>query len=98
MKGLMPHTTTATELQRNFKSVNKRAKKTKVPLIVLSNNKPEGVYMDYKLFISRQKNMSKINSSNKSNLDQFFGLWTKEEEEEFNKVIDETCEQIDPEM
>lgn len=60
MNGLMPHTTTATELQRNYKKVVKRAKALKEPIVVLSNNKPEGVYMDYEVFKSIQKRPKEI--------------------------------------
>ena len=100
MNILMPHTTTATELQRSYKKVAKRAKRLSVPIVVLSNNKPEGIYIDYetvqkglfkKLRKGEKKDMEK-------DLSEFSGLWTEKEASEFNKVIDEMFEKIDYDM
>lgn len=33
----------------------------------------------------------------KSDLSEFFGMWTKKEADEFDKIIEETSERIDPE-
>lgn len=30
--------------------------------------------------------------------DKYFGTWTKEEADEFDRIIEETCEQIDEDM
>ena len=89
MDNLMPITTTATEIQRNYKSVAKKAKKSKKPLIVLSNNKPELVIMDYSVF--------KNYKTAPTGVDAVFGTWTKEETDKFNKIIEEEFERIDPE-
>ena len=86
---LMPCYTTATELQRNYKKVVKKAKKAKDGVVVLSNNTPVGVYMDYQTYISKME---------KRGLDAVFGKWTNEEAEEFNKRVDEMCEKIDTEI
>ncbi len=50
MNNLMPNTTTVTQLQRNYKKVTQRAKALREPLIILSNNNPDGVYLDYETF------------------------------------------------
>lgn len=97
----MPITTTATELQRNYKNVTKKAKRSKKPLIVLSNNKPEGVFMDYDTFKNKYSDTPTLKKrTQKSNLtgaDAVFGTWTKEETDRFNKIIEEEFERIDPE-
>lgn len=46
MNGLMPLTTTSTELQRHYKRVVRLAKRTKQPITVLSQNKPTLLVMD----------------------------------------------------
>jgi len=61
MEGLMPATTTATELQRNYKRVVQRAKKIKKPLTVLSNNMPELVIVDYEAFNFPEKSRIFLN-------------------------------------
>lgn len=99
MNNLMPLTTTATDLQRNYKKVIKMVKKAKEPVTVLSNNRPEVVVMDYEAFaslskVSRQK---KDSLQKKSNFSEFFGKWSKKEAEEFDKVIEDAFEQINPE-
>jgi len=91
----MPATTTATELQRNYTKVLKKAKKLKKPVIVLSNNKAEGVYMDYETYRNGYKLKSK--SKKKGDLSRFSGVWTKKEADEFNKIIEEEFERTDPE-
>ena len=93
----MPYTTTVTEIQRNFKKVDQKAKKTMEPLVVLSNNQPTGVYIDYAIF---EKILPKkaIRKSGKNDFSEFRGLWTKKEAEDFNKTLDEMFEKIDPEM
>lgn len=97
MNYLMPQTTTATELQRNYRQVAKRARRTRQPVVVLSNNKPEGVYIDYVTFTNRYR-IPVESREGKKTLEKLAGSWTNEETEEFNKVIDEMFEQIDPEM
>lgn len=91
----MPNTTTSTELQRNYKKVVNKSKKTKEPIIILSNNKPEGVYIDYETFTRKYKKTSK--EKEQGGLLRPFGTWTKEEADKFDKVIEEAFEQINPE-
>lgn len=108
MNGLMPHTTTATQLQRNYKKVVSKAKRLKQPVIVLSNNKPEGVYIDYEIFrqkyIEQKERMSTGSRSKarkrlkkKSGFEQLFGAWSKEEAEKFDAIIEDAFEHINPE-
>jgi hypothetical protein len=98
MNRLMPHTTTSTELQRNFKKVAARAKKLKEPIVVLSNNKPEFILMDSDSFGRKYGQSIRKNQKAKSGLSSIYGTWTKDEADEFNKNIEEMFEQIDWEM
>lgn len=41
-----PNTTTAKEIQRNYKKIFDLAKKTKKPIFVLKNNKPDVAIID----------------------------------------------------
>lgn len=98
MNSLMPNTTTSTELQRNYKKVADRSKKIKEPIVVLSNNKPEGVYIDYETFVRNYVGKVKHEKIKlQRGLLRPFGTWTKEEADEFDKVIEEAFEQINPE-
>lgn len=45
---IFPNTTTIREIQRNYKKVFEKVKKTKEPVVVLKNNKPEVVLVDVK--------------------------------------------------
>lgn len=47
---LFPRTTTAREIQRNYKKVFETAKRTKEPIFVMKNNKPEVAIIDAKKF------------------------------------------------
>lgn len=94
---LMPYYTTATELQRNYKKVVKKAKKARDGVVVLSNNNPIGVYMDYQRYVD-MLNFDTIDDRRKKGLDAVFGVWTRKEAEEFNKRVDEMCEKIDTEI
>ena len=85
----MPYFTTATELQRNYKKVVKRAKKIKKPITVLSNNKPELVVMDYDVFGLE---------STKEDLLSLAGTMSEKEADELNKIMDETFETIDEDL
>lgn len=97
MPSLMPHTTTATQVQRNYKKVSRKAKKLKEPITVLSNNKPDLVVMDYKVYENLKKRDLTRSRRTRSDLNKFFGLWSKEEADRFDKIIEEEFEQIDPE-
>lgn len=43
---IFPRTTTAREIQRNYKKVFDEAKKTKEPIFVMKNNKPQVAIVD----------------------------------------------------
>lgn len=43
----MPQTVSVSEIQKNYRKVFNTAKRTKEPVIVLSNNKPEVAIIDY---------------------------------------------------
>ncbi|MBI2268029.1 MAG: type II toxin-antitoxin system Phd/YefM family antitoxin [Candidatus Blackburnbacteria bacterium] len=43
-----PKTTSAREIQRNYRKIFDRVKKTKEPVVVMRNNKPEVVIVNYK--------------------------------------------------
>lgn len=45
---LFPRTTTAREIQRNYKKVFETVKRTKEPVFVMKNNKPEVAIIDPK--------------------------------------------------
>ena len=96
MEGLMPATTTATELQRNYKRVVQRAKKIKKPLTVLSNNRPELIVIDYKAFRKNYRKVKKF-PKKKSDFSEFLGVMSIDEADRINKVIEEECERIFPE-
>lgn len=97
MNGLMPPTTTATELQRNYKKVVEIVKKVKGPVTVLSNNKPEIVVMDYKVFTDFSRDLIKKKAIRAKSLDDFYGSWSKEEAKEFDKVTEDAFEQVNSE-
>jgi len=45
---LFPRTTTAREIQRNYKKVFETAKRTKEPIFVMKNNRPDIAIVDAK--------------------------------------------------
>jgi len=95
---LIPYTTTATQLQRNYKKVVKKAKLVKDAIIVFSNSVPEGVYMDYDTYKRKLMSSNIATDGDKENkLLALAGTWTKQEADEFNRVVDEMNERIDPE-
>lgn len=75
----------------------KKAKKARDGVVVLSNNNPIGVYMDYQRYVD-MLNFDTIDDRRKKGLDAVFGVWTQKEAEEFNKRVDEMCEKIDTEI
>ena len=100
MSSLLPNTTTATELQRNYRNVVRIAKKAKKPITVLSNNKPDAIYMDYEAFIKEYltKRVSKDAKSRRGEgIMRAFGSMTGEEADKLDRIIEEECERIDPE-
>ena len=47
MNTLMPKTVSVSDIQKNYRKVFDSAKKTKEPIVVLSNNKPDVAIIDY---------------------------------------------------
>ena len=47
MNTLMPKTVSVSDIKKDYRKIFDRAKKTKEPVIVLSNNKPDVVIIDY---------------------------------------------------
>lgn len=94
----MPATTTATKIQRNYRNVIKKARKSKQPVVILSNNKPSAVLMDYDTYQERERADEQFILRDRGDLSKYRGLWTKKEAVKFNQVIDEMFEQIDPEI
>ena len=47
MNTLMPKTVSVSDIQKNYRKIFDSAKKTKEPVIVLSNNKPDVAIIDY---------------------------------------------------
>lgn len=48
----LPQTVSAKDIQRNYRQIFNQAKKTKKPIIVLNNNKPDVAILDVKLLES----------------------------------------------
>lgn len=93
---------TATDVQRNYKMIADRAKSLDdAGLIIMSNTRPDLAIMRFDLYqdlIGRKtkvKKKSKIKE--KTGVDAVFGMWTKEEADAFDKVIEDEFERIDPE-
>lgn len=51
---MFPRTTTAREIQRNYRRIFDFVKKTKEPVVVMKNNKPEVVIVDAKKLVEMQ--------------------------------------------
>lgn len=47
MNTLMPKTVSVSDIQKNYRKIFDTAKKTKEPIVVLSNNKPDVAIIDY---------------------------------------------------
>lgn len=52
MNTLMPKTVSVSDIQKNYRKIFDSAKRTKEPVIVLSNNKPDVAIIDYEAFES----------------------------------------------
>ena len=90
---LAPVYTTPTEIQRNFRSVVKKAKKAKDGVVVLSNNHPIGVYSDYQNYLMTVDMKAKA----KKDLLSLAGTMSAIEVDKLNKDMDEIFERIDNE-
>lgn len=66
--------TTATELQRNYAAVAKRAKRLKKPITVLRNNKPSLIVVDYNTYRQREKSSQSV--KDKPLVRDFFGMFS----------------------
>lgn len=91
--------TTATEIQRDYKSVSKRVRASDEALIVMLNNKPDLAVMKFDLYqhLIDADTLQKNNTKKKIGMDSIYGKWTREEAIKFNKMVDEMNERIDPE-
>lgn len=47
MNTLMPHTVSVSDIQKNYRKIFDKARRTKEPVIVLSNNKPDVAIIGY---------------------------------------------------
>jgi len=99
---LMPVTTTPTELQRNYRNVVKKAKKAKDAIVVLSNNVPEAIYMDYDTYVEKFLKIKEINeaktvgfTSANNELLSLAGSINNEEARKLISDIDEMFETVD---
>lgn len=93
---------TATDVQRNYKMIANRAKILEDEgLVIMANNRPEYAFMRFDLYedLMTRRPQVKIKSKikEKTGVDAVFGMWTKKEADEFDKVIEEEFERIDPE-
>jgi len=55
-----PKTTTVREIQRNYKKVFNEAKKSKKPIIVMKNNKPDIAVIDVKILEKLEKRIEEL--------------------------------------
>lgn len=58
----LPKTTTAREIQRNYRKIFDMVKKTKEPIVVMKNNKPEVVIVDAKKLSEMEAIMAVLES------------------------------------
>ncbi len=92
--------TSSTEIQRNYKAVAKRARAANEAIIVMSNNKPDLVVMNYDLYLQNlQKDVAKTVGFASANEDlmSLVGTMKHDEVVKLNKDIDDMNEQIYPE-
>lgn len=93
---------TATDVQRNYKIIANRAKALKdEALVIMANNRPDLALMKFDLYENLMDKgtqvKKKLKTKETSGVDAVFGMWTKKEADEFNKIVDEMNERIDPE-
>ena len=55
MNSLMPKTVSVSDIQKNYRKIFDDARKTKEPIVVLSNNKPDVAIIDYDLLEELRK-------------------------------------------
>ena len=63
MNTILPEITTVADLQRSYRPIITRLKKSGKPLIVVSNGKPDVVIMDIRSYESREKAFLNIEES-----------------------------------
>lgn len=56
----VPKTTTIRELQRNYRKVFEKVKKTKEPILVMRNNKPDVAVIDVKTLEELNKKIEEL--------------------------------------
>ena len=98
MNNLLPNTTTATELQRNYKSVIKKVKRIKRPVVILSNNKPDGILLDFQTYQKQHGIIEHNQPNNKQVFNKYSGSWSVQEARIFDKNIESLFENIEPEL
>lgn len=57
---LMPQTVSAKDIQRNYRSVFNLAKKTKKPVVVITNNQPDVAIIDVKEYDRLQQRLEEF--------------------------------------
>lgn len=55
-----PKTTTVREIQRNYKKIFEEVKKSKKPIIVMKNNKPDVAVIDVKILAGLEKRIEEL--------------------------------------
>ena len=55
-----PKTTTVREIQRNYKKIFEDVKKSKKPIIVMKNNKPDVAVIDVKILEALEKRIEEL--------------------------------------
>ena len=56
----VPKTTTVREIQRNYKKIFEQVKKTKEPIVVIKNNKPDVAIVDVKTLEELTKKIEEL--------------------------------------
>ena len=80
---MFPKTTTAREIQRNYKKVFDEVKKTKEPIFVMKNNKAEVAIIDVKKFEEMEAILAVLESREEARtgkakvLDSLEDLWNE---------------------
>lgn len=87
----MPITTTVTKLQRNFNDAVKEAEELSLPLLVISNSKPRGVYTPYRAYTKKSM------QDDKDDLLSLSGALSAVDADKLIKDVDEMFETVNPE-
>lgn len=68
-----PKTTTIREIQRNYKKVFERVKRTKEPIVVMKNNKPDVAIVD----VEKLEELEAVASANRGYIEYLKGKTKK---------------------